>query len=508
MLSFSQAWSPPLPGTGLVRYPEQDWSGRPPAWGSLNKGWPTGGVGKVSKRIAVLGGGPAGYVAAIRAAQRGARVTLVEEKKMGGTCLNVGCIPTKSLLESARRFKEMEEASRFGIELPTGCSPTLRLEAVMAYKEAVVSRLVAGIEYLMNKNQVRVVSGRGRLVSPTVVAVESNDGAEVVEVDAVILAPGSEAASIPGFVPDGRRIVTSTEALSPHQVPASLLVIGGGVVGVELATVYRIWGAEVTVVELMPQLLPGEDEAVARQLERSLKKLRINVYTSARARGPEETAGGLLRVVVETPKGPKTVEVEQILVAVGRKPRVVDLGLEGLGLVPADGLKTNERMETGVDGLWAAGDVTGGYQLAHVAFREGEVAAENAMGLASFMRYDAVPRCIFTMPEIGSVGMTEAEARERYPELRVGQFPFSAVGKAQVEGKPDGFVKVIASPEGTILGVSIIGPHAAELVSQAAVAVHLGAGLEDLAELIVAHPTLSEGFKEALLAVEGRAVHI
>lgn len=464
------------------------------------------------KQIVVIGGGPAGYVGAIRAAQLGGRVTLVEEKHLGGTCLNEGCIPTKALIESVRRWEELREAQEFGIVLPGDGEPSLDLAQVMARKEAVVSRLVGGVEYLMQKHGVTVIRGRGHLLAPGRVRVVGAAGTEAggeVAADAVILATGSEPAVIPGFEPDGEWIITSTEALAPRQVPGSLLVVGGGVVGVELAGIYRAWGAEVTIMELMPQLLPGEDADVAAQLERSLKRSRVTIYTSARAGVPVETREGLLEVTAETPRGLKTVRVEQILVAAGRRPRPAGIDTAGLGLATDRGaLQVNDRMETGVPGIWAAGDVIGGYLLAHAAFREGEAAAENAMGRDARVDHGAVPRCVYTTPEVGSVGMTEAAAREREGEVLVGRFPFTAAAKAQIEGMTSGFVKVVAARDGRLLGVSIVGPRASELVAPAAVALVGGMDLEGLSQLVAAHPTLSEAFKEALLAAQGRAVHI
>lgn len=464
------------------------------------------------KSVVVIGAGPAGYSAAIRASQLGARVTLIEKEHIGGTCLNVGCIPTKALAESADVFRHTKHLAEYGIRAG---EVALDFGRVMNRKSTIVKRLVAGLRQLLTANGVTIVSGKASLVSPREVAVTAEDGkSERFTADRIILATGSVEKVIPGLEPDGDSVVTSTDALDFRGAPGSMVIVGAGVIGCEFASIYAEFGTKVTLVEMMPQAIPGEDAEAVKELVREFTKRGIRLYVSSRVTGIEDApgnGGGAKKVVhVESPEGHIDIAAEKVLVAVGRAPYIGELGLDRLGIKTERGrIIVDEHLETSEPGIFAAGDVIGGYQLAHVAFEEGVAAAENALGVPGKLDLTAVPRCIFTSPNLAGVGLTETAAREKYGDILVGRFPFAASGKALAEGSTAGFAKVVArSSDRRIVGATIVGAHATELIAEVTLAISLGATLEDLGDTIHAHPTLAEAVKEAALAALGRPIHI
>ena len=456
--------------------------------------------------LAVVGTGPGGYVAAIRAAQLGLSVAVVEDDRPGGVCLNWGCIPTKALLRNAEVLHLVEKAEAFGI----------RIEKYQAdYGEAVrrsrsvADRMAKGVEFLFRKNKITLVPGRGVLASPTRVTVTPVAGGAATDtIDArhVILATGSEPKSLPGVTIDERRILSSNGAVRQEQRPASLIVIGAGAVGVEFADVYRTYGAEVTLLEALPRVVPLEDEEVSKELAKSFQRRGIELKTGVKVTAVKPGASS---VVVETDAG--KLEAEQVLMAVGRQARVKGIGLEALGVAMDRGfVKVSPRMETSVKGLYAIGDMAGPPLLAHKAMAEGVLAAETIAGRdARPLDYTNVPSCTYCRPQIASVGLGEAKARENGREVRVGRFPFTANGKAVALGETEGFVKVVADGKtGELLGAHIIGPEATEMIHEFAVGRTLEATLEEIMHTIHAHPTLSEAALEATLAALGQAIHI
>lgn len=455
--------------------------------------------------IAILGGGPAGYVAAITAAQHGHEVTLIEEGALGGTCLNEGCMPTKALLESASVFYHFHHASEFGIRLPQG-EIEIDWNNVQARKNKIVKTLVQGIQYLMKKNKINVVKGTASFVNNRVLQVDGN-GQQRLTADKIIIAAGSEPVSLP-FAPfDGHWVIHSGQAMSLKSIPSSLLIIGGGVIGCEFASIYSRLGTKVTIVEMADQLLPGEDKDIASVLQQHLKSEGVAIYTSASLK---EVDAAQKKALFQKDGGIKELNPELVLVSIGRKPRVKGVGLEKIGLeFSRQGILVNDRMETNIPNVYACGDIIGGIQLAHVAFHEGKVAGLNACGIEAHVNYRAVPRCIYTSPEIASVGLTENQAGKEYSDIRVGEFPFAANGKALIANEPTGKVKVIVDREfGEILGISIVGPHATELIGQGAVMLHAELTADIMENFISAHPTLSEAIQEALLNTAGQAVHV
>jgi dihydrolipoamide dehydrogenase len=460
----------------------------------------------LAKRVIVIGGGPGGYVAAIRAAQLGAQVTLIEKGSLGGTCLNRGCIPTKALLQSADILTSIRHADTFGVSVK---GASVDFSAVNQRKQAVVKRLVAGVGSLMKKNNVQVVQGTGTLVdSRTVVILGSGDR---VTADSIIIATGSKPATVPIKGVDAPRVIDSDDALRLEQLPKSVVIIGGGVIGLEFAQIMHGLGSEVTLVEMMPQILPTEDTEIANMLADGLKKQGIEIFTSAAVTAITSAGPGRHAVLFNTADDGREHKRtgEKVLLAVGRRPYTDGLGAEELGLALDNGrLVVNGRMETSVSGIYAIGDVVGGLMLAHVAMEEGKCAAENIMRADREMDYKAVPRCSYTSPEVAAVGLTEAEARETYGDIVVGRFPFAASGRALTLNETAGMVKIVADATyGEILGVHVFGPQATELIAEAVLAMRMEATLEDLAATIHAHPTLSEAMMEAALNAGGKTIH-
>jgi dihydrolipoamide dehydrogenase len=459
--------------------------------------------------LAVVGAGPGGYVAAIRAAQLGLRVAVVEQDRPGGVCLNWGCIPSKALLTGAELVESVRRhGETFGIE-----AGSLRLDyaKVVDHSRRCADRLCKGVQGLLRKNRIELVAGRARLLSRGSVAVE---GAEprVIEAERILLATGSTEWVPPGLEVDGERVLTSREALESRSVPERLVVIGAGAVGLEFAYVYAMYGAQVTVVEMADQVLPGADAEVATALQRELRRKRIEVRLETRFEGLERIGGGV-EVAVSCAGQSGGLKADQVLVAIGRRPLSEDLGLAEIGVVLDERgfVRVNERNVTSVDGVLAIGDLAGGPLLAHKASEEGIAAVELMLGARTHVLDHArIPACIYCQPQVAWIGRTEAEAREEYGEdLRVGKFPFTASGKAVAAGHSAGFVKILAEPRfGEIVGAHMVGAGATELVAEIAMAMTLEATTEEVAATCHAHPTLSEAILEAALAAEGRAIHV
>ena len=468
----------------------------------------------MSKRIVIIGSGPGGYVAAIRAAQLGARVTVIENQALGGVCLNCGCIPSKALLSVVDLGEKANKASDLGLKI--NGSLGYDLERMVRRKNTVVEGLVKGIGTLFKTWDIKYFQGTGMLIDERNILIAHRDGTETpVEADAVILATGSSWPNLPLFPVDGRQIITSKEALDLTEIPATLLIIGGGIEGCEFASLYSGMGTQVTIVEMMPRLLPLEDEEIAATIARELKKRRVEIQTGTTAEKVERQDGCLTAFLQDG----TAIEAEKILVSVGRGFNSKGIGLEKVGVqIGKRGeILVNDRLETNVPGIYAIGDVVGKAMLAHVASAQGKVAVENIMGHPREINYDVVPAGIFTLPEIGRVGLTEQQARERCKQhgnnpdtaLKIGRFRYAALGKAQAVAETTGFFKMIAETEsGKIVGAHIIGSHAADLIHEAALAMQLGATASQVADMIHAHPTLPEGLMEAAEDVHGLAIHM
>jgi len=453
--------------------------------------------------IAIIGAGSAGYVAAIRASQLGAETVLVEKNTVGGTCLNRGCIPTKSLLSSVEVLNLVRRAQEFGLEVDK-VKPDL--SSMVRRKNRIVDQLRRGVHYLLRANKVNLIQGRAQFLAPHRIKVDTPGGAEEIEARKVIIATGSRPL-IPSFIDASHpQVLTSEEALKLDKAPQSLLIVGAGVIGCELGTIFSSLGSRITMVEMMDQILPTEDKRVSRQLERVFQKRGIKVLTGTKLEKiTEYRQDGLLARL----ENGEELEVDKVLICIGRVPDAQELGLERLDLeVDEKGnIKVNERMETSVEGIYAAGDVIGEPLLAHVASREGIVATENALGINSRMDYRVVPHCIFTSPQIGTVGLSPDEAEEKGIKVKIGRFSFSANGKAQAMGETTGFVQIVAEGK-KILGAQIIGPQATELIHEMALAIKWGIDVEKLDQTIHAHPTLSEAIAEAALSAQGKSIHL
>ncbi len=457
--------------------------------------------------IAVLGAGPGGYVAALRAAQLGAKVTVIEEGSLGGVCLNVGCIPTKALLRSAEVFRTMQHAKDYGLRL----AGTVEADwpAILKRKKRVVKRLVGGVGVLLRKAEVQVLNGRGRLVGPNALEVTTPDGPQRLEAQHIIVATGSRPIQLPLPGMDLPGVIDSTGALALEELPERLLIIGGGVIGVEFADIFGAFGAQVTIVEMLDRLIPLMDPELGQTLERSFGRRRMKLHLSSRVTRLDAIENGL-QATLAIDEGEITVQADRVLVAVGRRPNVEDLGLERAGVhVEKTGIPVNEQMQTNVPGVYAIGDVTGGLQLAHVASLGGEVAVEDALGHSSALDLKTVPSCVYTDPEIASVGLTEKQAQQAGHEVQVGRFPLIANGKALTYGESTGFIKVISEARfGEVLGLHIAAPHASDLIHEGGLAMALEATLDEIAMTVHGHPTLGEAVREAALAAKGAAIHL
>ncbi len=457
------------------------------------------------KEILIIGAGPGGYVAALRAAQLGAKVTLVEKNEVGGVCLNVGCIPTKALLRSAEVYELMEDAKSFGLSAE---DVSVDWGAVQKRKARIVKMLTTGVSGLLKRAGVTLIKGRATFTAAHEVEITTNDSKQKLTCDNIIIATGSRPAMLPlpGF--DAPGVIDSTGALALEELPESMLIIGGGVIGVEFATIFSTFGVKVTIVEMLSNLIPTMDTELGSAMEKSFKRRKIKLYLDSRVEKLEEV-DGKLSAHVTTPKKELDIAADKILVSVGRKPNVEDLGLEAAGIeYERGGITVDSKLQTSVPGVYAIGDVKPGIWLAHVAEREGEIAAENIMGHDEEVDYKTVPSCVFTHPEASSVGLTEAQAREDGYEVIVGNFPFAANGKALSYGTREGFVKIVANKKyGEVLGVHIFGPHASDLIHEAGLALAVEATLDDIDATIHGHPTLAEVLMEASLDARGKALH-
>ncbi len=462
--------------------------------------------------LVVIGTGPGGYVCAIRAAQLGMKVAVVEKwPTFGGTCLNVGCIPSKALLHASERYEEVTHMlPKMGIGVG---KPKLDLPTMMKFKDDGVDGNVKGVSFLFKKNKIDTYVGTGRIVSAGKVEVKSADGkAETLEAKNIVIATGSDVAKLKGVDIDEKRIVSSTGALTLDKVPEKLLVIGAGVIGLELGSVWRRLGAEVTVVEFLDRILPGMDGEIARSFQRLLEKQGMTFKLGTKVTGVD-TSGKRLKVQLEGAAGGKaeTVEADAVLVAIGRTPYTEGLGLKeaGVELDQRGRIKTDEHLATSVKGIYAIGDVIAGPMLAHKAEDEGVAVAEILAGQAGHTNYDVIPGVVYTFPEVASVGKTEEELKQAGIAYNVGKFPFTANGRTKVNQTTDGFVKILSdSKTDRVLGAHIIGAEAGEMIHEAAVLMEFGGSAEDLARTCHAHPTRSEAVKEAALAVGKRAIHM
>ncbi|HUI45864.1 MAG TPA: dihydrolipoyl dehydrogenase [Nitrospirota bacterium] len=461
----------------------------------------------MSVKLTIIGAGPGGYVAAIRAAQMGAQVTVVEAAEVGGTCLNWGCIPTKTIITSAEALEHVRRAAEFGIEVAGEVG--YNLGKIRERKDKVVSIQVKGIRGLFKSWGVSLIEGRGSLLSPDVVRVVQSDGTTMdVKSDKVIIATGSRPARLRGFPFDGENVITSDDAVLLKRIPKSLLIVGAGVIGSEFAFIYRSFGAEVTMVEMLPRALSTEDEDMSDIIEREFKKSKIKLIANTGVEKVEKADDGMLTATLSNGQEAKA---EMILVSIGRSLNSENLGLDAIRVAMGKRgeILVNERMETNVPGIYAIGDVTGKILLAHVASAQGLKAAANALGGSEKMDYGAVPAGIFTMPEIGSVGLREQEAKEKGIKYRVGRIPYRGLGKPHAMGEITGVVKIIAD-EATdkVLGVHLCGAHATDLVHEGALAITMGATAKQLGNMIHAHPTLAEGIMEAAEDVHKMAIHL
>ncbi|GAA4709677.1 dihydrolipoyl dehydrogenase [Brevibacillus fulvus] len=466
--------------------------------------------------LVVLGGGMGGYVAAIRAAQLGMSVALVEKEKLGGTCLHRGCIPSKALLRSAEVFATLRESEKFGV-----MADNLRFDfaKVQQRKEAIVEQLHKGVQYLMNKGKISVFAGFGRVMGPSIfspqagaVRIERENGEQEILVPRyLLLATGSRPRTLPGLKVDGEYVLTSDEALQLERLPASIVIVGGGVIGIEWASMLNDFGVEVTVIEYADRILPLEDEEVSKEITRLLKKRKVKIVTSAKVVPDSVTiTEGQVTIKAESAEGEKAFSAEKLLVSVGRQANIENLGLEATEIqIDRGAIVVNEHFQTAEPHIYAVGDVIGGVQLAHVAAHEGLLAVEHMAGRQPQpMDYRQVPKCTYSRPEIASVGLTEAEAREQGYEIKTGKFSFKALGKALVLGENDGFVKLVVDARtNDLLGVHMIGPHVTDMISEAGLARLLDATPWEIGQTIHPHPTLSEAIAEAALDVDGEAIH-
>jgi dihydrolipoamide dehydrogenase len=458
--------------------------------------------------IVIIGGGPGGYLAAMRGAQLKKRVTLIEEDRVGGTCINYGCIPTKYLLHQTKVLKDVQG-------MKTLCGPvdqiSLDWKKVQEGRASVVDRLVNGIVFLLEKGKVEIVKGKARLSTDKTVTASTAAGEKVYQAEKIIVATGSRAASLPFLKPDGRNVVTSTEAMEFAEVPESLLVVGAGAIGLEIGSIYRRLGTEVTVLEILPSILPGSDKETAARLDRVLKKHGPKVFTQMRIevaaveKGQVSLKGTNLRT-----QAPFTYTAEKCLLAAGRNPNTENL-FDGTPFLEVDRggfIKVNEKLETNVPGIYGIGDVIGGKLLAHKAYHEGVVAVENAAGFDRRVNESALPMAVFTEPEFASVGLTSEEAAERGIKVQSGVFSLQASGRAMTMDAPDGMVKIIADESDRVIGAHLLAPGASDMIPELTMAVAKGMKLREIADLIYIHPSLSETVGEAALKAKNEALHI
>lgn len=454
--------------------------------------------------IIVIGSGPGGYVAAIRAAQLGKKVAIVEKADLGGVCLNWGCIPTKALLKSAQVFSYCKNAAHYGVAVEGEVKPDF--EKIVARSRTVAETMSKGVAFLMKKNNIDVINGFGRLAGDGKVDV---DGITY-EADAIILATGARPRQMPFMPVDGQHVITSKEALVLPKLPASMIVVGSGAIGSEFACLYASLGVKVTVIEYMPQMMPLEDEEVAKTMERSFRKMRATVLTSTNVKSVTVGEDGMCNVEIEGKKGAETLTAEIVLSAVGIKSNIENIGLEEVGVeVERDKIKVDEHYQTSVAGVYAIGDIIATPALAHVASAEALHCVEYICGLnPESVDYSTIPSCIFTSPEVASVGMTEQQAQKAGIEYKVGRFPFTASGKATAAGDRDGFVKLIFDADEKLIGAHLVGANVTEMLGEPTLAKRLGVKAHAIAKTIHSHPTMHEGLMEASEAAMGAAIHL
>jgi dihydrolipoamide dehydrogenase len=466
--------------------------------------------------LVILGGGTGGYVAAIRASQLGLKTAIVEKGKLGGTCLHKGCIPSKALLRSAEVYATAKHSEDFGISIS---DVTFNFENVQQRKNKIVDQLHKGVEHLMKQGKIDVYEGLGRILGPSIfspipgtISVEMNSGAEneMLIPKNVIVATGSRPRTLPGLEIDGQLVITSDEALELESLPSSIIIVGGGVIGIEWASLLSDFGVDVTVIEYADRIIPTEDKEVSKEMQRLMKKKGVKLITGAKVLPETLVKGDNVTISAEIKGSQKTFEAEKLLVSVGRQANVEGIGIENTDIqIEKGSVVTNEFFQTKESHIYAIGDVIGGLQLAHVASHEGIIAVEHIAGLTPEpMDYNLVSKCIYSNPEVSSVGLTEDQAKEKGHKVKVGKFSFRAIGKALVYGESDGFVKIIADEEtDDLLGVHMIGPHVTDMISEAGLAMVLDATPWEIAHTIHPHPTLSEAIGEAALAVDGKALH-
>jgi dihydrolipoamide dehydrogenase len=465
------------------------------------------GANLMKKELVIIGGGPGGYVAAIRAAQLGVSVTLIEKDRVGGTCLNRGCIPTKAFYKNAEVYNLMKESDVFGISLPEGGFDMTR---VLSRKNQVVNQVCDGVEQLLKGNRIEVIKGSARFVGPRNLEVTDRDGTvTLLDGEKVIIATGSLSAPLPEPGMDSPRVITSDEALELDYVPKKMLIYGGGVIAVEFAGIFASFGTDVTMVKYRPRLIRSLDEEVSKRLSVYLRKKKIKVDIGVKIKEVIETEDGL-KVMAETDSGTKEYDCDLLLGATGRIPNTEGLNLEAAGVAFSDkGIAVDSCYQTSVPGVYAIGDVKGGQMLAHIASEEGKLCVENIFaGNGNHLNYNAIPSCVFSFPEVATVGMTEEQAKEQNPDYLVGKALFAANGKAVTLNETDGFIKIVADRNThVILGVHIIGPHASDLILEGTLAVQRRLTLEEIGEAVHPHPTLSEAFWEAVMDAKGGAIH-
>lgn len=457
--------------------------------------------------VAIIGGGPGGYVAAIKAAHLGLKAVLIEKDKLGGVCLNRGCIPTKALVSTAELLNQLQRAKEFGIQVK---EYSFDFPAIMKRKEMIAQRLSSGVGQLMKANQIKVIQGEGNILEPGVVEVINIEGKkELIKTENIIIATGSSVMKIPIPGLENEGVIDSDGALSLSELPTKMIIIGGGVIGIEFAGIFKAMGVEVTVVEMLPRILLPIDEEISNRLTFILKRQGIKILTNGKVEGIEKTNQNL-EVLISNPEGKQRLETEKVLLAAGRVPDFGNINVQKLGIeLEGRAIKVDQKMRTNIPGIYAVGDVVGKIMLAHVAFREGIVAVENISGKEVLMDYKVVPNCVFSLPEVASVGLTEEEARKKYDQIKVSKFPYMANGKALGMGETEGMVKIIAdSDTSELLGLHILGAHASDLIAEGTLALSMEATAEEIVNTIHAHPTLAETIAEAAEGIIGKPIHL
>lgn len=459
--------------------------------------------------VVIIGGGTGGYVAAIRASQLGLKAAVVEKGKIGGTCLHAGCIPSKALLRSAEVFANTKNGEKFGIIAP---EVKLDFSKVQARKEEIIDRLFKGVQHLMKKGKIDVYEGKGKILDPSNVLVKMNNEEREIILNTrnILIATGSRPRTLPGLKADGQYVMTSDEALQMEELPNSIIIVGGGVIGIEWASMLADFGLDVTVIEYSDRTLPTEDKDISKEVQRLMKKKGVKIITGAKVLPQTLEKGEGVSIKAEYKGKETSFSADKLLVSVGRLPNVENIGLENTTIdLDLSFISTNEYFKTNESNIYAIGDVIGGLQLAHVASHEGIIAIEHIAGEnPEPLDYTLVSKCVYSSPEVASVGLTEDQAKERGFQVKIGKFPFRAIGKALVFGESDGFVKLIVE-EGSnkLLGAHMVGPHVTDMITETGLALVLNATNMDISSTIHPHPTLAEAISEAALAVDGKEIH-